>query len=192
MVAEIIKVVDAVSEAKDVDREVIFEAIENALESATKKKYTDNMDVKVDIDRETGDYKTYRQWMVFADDSRELEDPDLELRMIDAVDVDKDANPGEFVREEIESVDFGRIGAQIAKQVIVQKNPNIAQRYLNPMGSEKPSYNFKNLKISGRISSSPSLYTKMSSSWTVFKRCRKAVCPKIMGCFVIGHDTYFG
>ena len=121
MAAEIIKVVDAVSEAKDVDREIIFEAIESALESATKKKYTDNMDVKVDIDRETGDYKTYRQWMVFADDSRELEDPDVELRMIDAVDVDKDANPGEFVREEIESVDFGRIGAQIAKQVIVQK-----------------------------------------------------------------------
>jgi N utilization substance protein A len=121
MAAEIIKVVDAVSEAKDVDREVLFEAIENAIESATKKKYADKMDVKVTIDRETGDYKTYRRWMVFADDSRELEDPDIELRMIDAVDVDKNANPGEFVHEEIESVDFGRIGAQIAKQVIVQK-----------------------------------------------------------------------
>ena len=121
MAAEIIKVVDAVSEAKDVDREVLFEAIENAIESATKKQYADNMDVKVAIDRETGDYKTYRRWMVFADDSRELEDPDIELRMIDAVDVDKNANPGEFVHEEIESVDFGRIGAQIAKQVIVQK-----------------------------------------------------------------------
>ena len=121
MAAEIIKVVDAVSEAKDVDREVLFEAIENAIESATKKNYADNMDVKVTIDRETGDYKTYRRWMVFADDSRELEDPDIELRMIDAVDVDKNANPGEFVHEEIESVDFGRIGAQIAKQVIVQK-----------------------------------------------------------------------
>jgi len=121
MAAEIIKVVDAVSEAKDVDREVLFEAIENAIESATKKKYADNMDVKVTIDRETGDYKTYRRWMVFADDSRELEDPDIELRMIDAVDVDKNANPGEFVHEEIESVVFGRIGAQIAKQVIVQK-----------------------------------------------------------------------
>ena len=121
MAAEIIKVVDAVSEAKDVDREVLFEAIENAIESATKKQYADNMDVKVTIDRETGDYKTYRRWMVFADDSRELEDPDIELRMIDAVDVDKNANPGEFVHEEIESVDFGRIGAQIAKQVIVQK-----------------------------------------------------------------------
>ena len=121
MAAEIIKVVDAVSEAKDVDREVLFEAIENAIESATQKQYADNMDVKVTIDRETGDYKTYRRWMVFADDSRELEDPDIELRMIDAVDVDKNANPGEFVHEEIESVDFGRIGAQIAKQVIVQK-----------------------------------------------------------------------
>jgi len=121
MAAEIIKVVDAVSEAKDVDREVLFEAIENAIESATKKQYADNMDVKVTIDRETGDYKTYRRWLVFADESRELEDPDIELRMIDAVDVDKNANPGEFVHEEIESVDFGRIGAQIAKQVIVQK-----------------------------------------------------------------------
>jgi len=121
MAAEIIKVVDAVSEAKDVDREVLFEAIENAIESATQKQYADKMDVKVTIDRETGDYKTYRRWMVFADDSRELEDPDIELRMIDAVDVDKNANPGEFVHEEIESVDFGRIGAQIAKQVIVQK-----------------------------------------------------------------------
>ena len=101
MAAEIIKVVDAVSEAKDVDREVLFEAIENAIESATKKQYADNMDVKVTIDRETGDYKTYRRWLVFADESRELEDPDIELRMIDAVDVDKNANPGEFVHEEI-------------------------------------------------------------------------------------------
>lgn len=121
MAVEIIKVVDTVSEAKDVEREVIFEAIENAIASATKKKYEENMDVKVIIDRDTGDYKTYRQWMVFEDDSRELEDPDIELRMIDAVDVQKDASPGEYVRQEIDSVDFGRIGAQIAKQVIVQK-----------------------------------------------------------------------
>ena len=121
MAAEIIKVVDTVSEAKDVEREVIFEAIENAIASATKKKYQENMDVRVIIDRETGDYKTFRQWMVFEDDSRELEDPDIELRMIDAVDIQKDASPGEYVLQEIESVDFGRIGAQIAKQVIVQK-----------------------------------------------------------------------
>ena len=118
---EIIRVVDAVSETKDMDREIIFEAIENALESATKKKYDYNLDVKVKIDRLTGDYDTYRRWMVFADESRDLEDPDIELRMIDAVDINKDAQPGEYVEEAIESVDFDRIGAQIAKQVIVQK-----------------------------------------------------------------------
>jgi len=118
---EIIRVVDAVSETKDMDREIIFEAIENALESATKKKYDYNLDVKVKIDRLSGDYNTYRRWMVFADESRDLEDPDIELRMIDAIDVNKDAQPGEYVEEEIDSVDFDRIGAQIAKQVIVQK-----------------------------------------------------------------------
>ena len=118
---EIIRVVDAVSETKDMDREIIFEAIENALESATKKKYDYNLDVKVKIDRLTGDYDTYRRWMVFADESRDLEDPDIELRMIDAIDINKDAQPGEYVEEAIESVDFDRIGAQIAKQVIVQK-----------------------------------------------------------------------
>ena len=91
MVAEIIKVVDTVSEAKDVEREVIFEAIENAIASATKRKHKENMDVRVIIDRDTGAYKTFRQWMVFEDDSRELEDPDIELRMIDAVDIQKDA-----------------------------------------------------------------------------------------------------
>ena len=88
---EIISVVDAVSETKDMDREIIFEAIENALESATKKKYDYNLDVKVKIDRTTGDYETYRRWMVFADESRDLEDPDIELRMIDAIDINKDA-----------------------------------------------------------------------------------------------------
>ena len=122
MITDIINVVETLSEAKDVEREVIFEAIENALESTTKKKYSENMDVKVIIDRESGDYKTYQRWMVFADDSRELEDPDYELRMLDAVDIDKDAKEGEYIYKEIESVDLdSRIGAQIAKQVIVQK-----------------------------------------------------------------------
>ena len=122
MITDIINVVETLSEAKDVEREVIFEAIENALESTTKKKYTENMDVKVIIDRESGAYKTYQRWMVFADDSRELEDPDYELRMLDAVDIDKDAKEGEYIYQEIESVDLdSRNGAQIAKQVIVQR-----------------------------------------------------------------------
>jgi len=121
MDTDIIQVVETVSTAKDMEQEIIFEAIESAIASATKKKYTEDIDVKVKIDRQTGDYKTYRRWFVFADDSRELEEPDFELRLIDAVEIDASAKAGEYVEQEIESIDFDRIGAQIAKQVIVQK-----------------------------------------------------------------------
>ena len=121
MDADIIQVVDTVSTAKDVEREVIFDAIESAIASATKKKYAEDIDINVRIDRLTGQYKTYRRWFVFADDSRELEEPDFELRLIDAVEIDASAQIGEYVEQEIESIDFDRIGAQIAKQVIVQK-----------------------------------------------------------------------
>jgi N utilization substance protein A len=118
---EIIDVVETVSTAKDVEPEVIFDAIEKAIATATIRDYSINIDAKVKIDKNTGDYKTYRRWLVFADDSRDLEDPDIELRMIDALEINKSAQPGEYVEQEIESIDFGRIGAQIAKQVIVQK-----------------------------------------------------------------------
>jgi len=118
---EILMVADAVSNEKGVDKDVIFEAIEAALASATRKKHGEEMEVRVAIDRSTGAYETFRQWMVFADDSNELEDPDCELRLQDAVDVDPDAKPGEYVEEPMESVEFGRIAAQTAKQVIVQK-----------------------------------------------------------------------
>ena len=121
MYKEILLVVDAVSNEKGIDKEIIFEAIEAALASATRKTHKDDIDVRVAIDRQTGDYETFQRWMVFADDSTELEIPDHELRMIDAVDVDPDAQPGEYVEVPMESVDFGRIGAQTAKQVIVQK-----------------------------------------------------------------------
>ena len=114
-------VVEAVSNEKGVEESIIFEAIEAALASATRKRHGDEIDVRVQIDRETGEYDTFRQWMVFADESTELEFPEYELRMIDAVDVNPDAQPGEYVEEPIESVEFGRIAAQTAKQVIVQK-----------------------------------------------------------------------
>ncbi len=114
-------VVEAVSNEKGVDEEVIFEAIELALASATRKRRGEEIDVRVAINRETGEYDTFRQWLVFADESNELEFPDRELRMIDAVDVNPDAEPGGYVEEPIDSVEFGRIGAQTAKQVIVQK-----------------------------------------------------------------------
>ncbi|MBL8224517.1 MAG: transcription termination/antitermination protein NusA [Chromatiales bacterium] len=118
---EILNVAEAVSNEKGVDREIIFEALEAALASATRKRYGEGVDVRVSIDRTTGDYDTFRRWKVFADDSKELENPDCELRMIDAVDVDPAAEPGGFVEQPIPSVEFGRIAAQTAKQVIVQK-----------------------------------------------------------------------
>src|SRR6186713_3162543 len=118
---EILMVVDAVSNEKGVDKEVIFEALEAALAAATRKKHGEEWDVRVAINRKTGDYETFRRWKVFADDSTELESPDRELRMDDAIDVAKDAQIGGFVEVPMESVAFGRIAAQTAKQVIVQK-----------------------------------------------------------------------
>jgi N utilization substance protein A len=118
---EILNVAEAVSNEKGVDKEIIFEALEAALASATRKRYGEGADVRVAIDRASGDYDTFRRWKVFADDSKELENPECELRMIDAVDVDPAAAPGGHVEEPIPSVDFGRIAAQTAKQVIVQK-----------------------------------------------------------------------
>jgi N utilization substance protein A len=118
---EILMVADAVSNEKGIDKDVIFEAIEAALASATRRRHSDDIDVRVSIDRSNGEYETFRRWMVFADDSDELEEPNRELRLQDAVDVNPDAEPGEYVEEPMESVEFGRIAAQAAKQVIVQK-----------------------------------------------------------------------
>ncbi len=118
---EILMVVDAVSNEKGVDKEVIFEALEAALASATRKKHGEEWDVRAAIDRRSGDYETFRRWKVFADDSTELEAPERELRMEDALDLDPKTAPGGFVEEPMESVAFGRIAAQQAKQVIVQK-----------------------------------------------------------------------
>ncbi|MBV6423411.1 MAG: Transcription termination/antitermination protein NusA [Steroidobacteraceae bacterium] len=118
---EILMVVDAVSNEKGVEKEVIFEALEAALAAATRKKHGEEWDARVAIDRKTGDYDTFRRWKVFADDSTELEVPDRELRLEDALDVDANAQVGGFVEQPMESVAFGRIAAQQAKQVIVQK-----------------------------------------------------------------------
>src|SRR5690606_584473 len=121
MSKEILMVVDAVSNEKGVEKEIIFEAIEAALASATRKRYGEDIEVRVAIDRTTGNYETFRRWKVFADDSTELEEPARELRLIDAVDIDPNAQVGEFVEEPMPSVEFGRVAARTAKQVIVQK-----------------------------------------------------------------------
>ena len=118
---QILEVAEAVSNEKGVAREVIFEALEAALASATRKKHGEDLDVRVAINRKTGNYDTFRRWKVFADDSNELEFPERELRLEDARDVDPDAEVGGFVEVPMESVAFGRIAAQTAKQVIVQK-----------------------------------------------------------------------
>ncbi len=118
---EILMAVDAVSNEKGVDKEIIFEALEAALASATRKRHGEELDVRVAINRKTGDYDTFRRWKVFADDSAELEVPERELRLEDACELDADAAPGDFVEQPMESVPFGRILAQTAKQVIVQK-----------------------------------------------------------------------
>ena len=117
---EILLVADAVSNEKGVDREIIFDAIEAALASATRKKHGGDIDARVSVDRESGDYQTFRRWMVMADDAV-LEAPDRELRLMDAIDIKPEITVGEFIEEPMESVAFGRIAAQTAKQVIVQK-----------------------------------------------------------------------
>ena len=119
---EILLVVDAVSNEKDVDKEVIFQAIEAALASATRKKHGGDIDVRVEIDRETGDYSTFRRWLV-VDDSENpvLENPKAEITLSAARETNPDVQPGDYIEEPMDSIEFGRIAAQTAKQVIVQK-----------------------------------------------------------------------
>jgi N utilization substance protein A len=118
---EVLLVVDAVSNEKGVEKDVIFEAIEAALASATRKRHGGEIDVRVAIDRENGDYETFRRWLV-VDDDHEMEFPDKEIHLTDArSQYGDDVNVDDYVEEPMESVAFGRIAAQTAKQVIVQK-----------------------------------------------------------------------
>jgi N utilization substance protein A len=118
---EILMVVDAVSNEKGIEREIIFDAIEAALATASKKLSGQDIDVRVAIDRDSGEYETFRRWEVFEDDSEEFEDPDTQIKLTYAREKNPDIQPGEFIEEPMASVEFGRIAAQAAKQVIVQK-----------------------------------------------------------------------
>lgn len=117
---EILLVVDAVSNEKDIDRGVIFQAIESALATASKKLSSKDIDARVSIDQKTGSYTTYRRWEVI-DEEDELEFPDKQVYLSDAKEKDPAIEVGGFIEEEMDSVAFGRIAAQTAKQVIVQK-----------------------------------------------------------------------
>ncbi|KFD22629.1 MULTISPECIES: transcription termination factor NusA [Tatumella] len=114
---EILAVVEAVSNEKSLPREKIFEALESALATATKKKYEQEIDVRVCIDRKSGDFDTFRRWLVVE----EVTLPTREITLEAAKFEDENLNPGDFVEDQIESVTFDRITTQTAKQVIVQK-----------------------------------------------------------------------
>ncbi|ABK37890.1 Transcription termination/antitermination protein NusA [Aeromonas hydrophila] len=117
---EILLVVDAVSNEKAVPREKIFQALETALATATKKKYEGEIEVRVEIDRKTGDYDTYRRWVVIADQAA-MENPYAEITLEAAQIEQPEIQIGEYVEDQIDSVTFDRITTQTAKQVIVQK-----------------------------------------------------------------------
>ncbi|MCB5185429.1 transcription termination factor NusA [Methylobacillus gramineus] len=117
MSREILLLVDALAHEKNVAKAVIFTALELALASATKKRFTEDADVRVEIDRENGEYNSFRRWQVVAEDV--LENPDAQIAIGD--ERAQNLPEGEYIEEPLESVEFGRIGAQAAKQVILQK-----------------------------------------------------------------------
>ena len=120
MSREILLLVDALAREKNVNRDVVFGALELALASATKKRYSDDIDVRVAIDRNTGAYESFRRWKVVPDDAMEFV-PAQMLCLSDAQDRKPDVQVEEFLEEPLEAIPFGRIGAQTAKQVILQR-----------------------------------------------------------------------
>lgn len=117
MSREILLLVDALAHEKNVAKEVIFTALELALASASKKRFSEEADVRVAIDRDNGEYQSFRRWQIVADDV--LENPAAQIALSD--ERAKGLVEGEYVEEPLESIEFGRIGAQAAKQVILQK-----------------------------------------------------------------------
>jgi len=119
MSRELLMLVDALAREKNVEKDIVFGALELALASATKKRFKDDVDVRVEIDRETGEYKSFRRWQIVADNDHEI--PAQQIAITDAKERDPNLQINDFVEEPLEPVEFGRIGAQTAKQVILQK-----------------------------------------------------------------------
>ena len=118
---EMLMLVEAISREKNVERDVVFGAVESALAQATKKLYGGaEVDIRVAVDRDSGNYETYRRWLVVPD-AAGLQNPDAEELLMDARERVPDAEEGEYIEEGVESVPIGRIGAMAAKQVILQK-----------------------------------------------------------------------
>ena len=136
---EILLVVDAMSHERGVEKDVIFEAIEAALATATKKKHGGDIEVRVAIDRETGDYETFRRWEVIAEEQPQ-EAPERQITLSDASDIRPAVAIGDFIEQPMPSIAFGRIAAQTAKQVIVQKvreaeRAKVVEAYRGRVGS---------------------------------------------------------
>ena len=119
MSREMLLLVDALAREKNVQKDIVFVALELALASATKKKVNEEADVRVEIDRETGEYESFRRWLVVADGS--VENPEQQISLSEARSQVEDVDLEDYIEESIEPVDFGRIGAQAAKQVILQR-----------------------------------------------------------------------
>ena len=120
MSREILLLVDALAREKNVEREVVFGALENALASAMKKRFKEEADIRVSIDRNTGEHEGFRRWLVVPDDAG-LQEPDQQELYSEAQDIVPGIEVGEYIEEPLEPVEFGRIGAQAAKQAILQK-----------------------------------------------------------------------
>jgi len=121
---EILQVAEAVSNEKGLDQEIIFDAIEAALASAAKRRHPEDIDVRVSIDRDTGEYEAFRRWEVLPDEDTEeleLESTARQIRLSEAQQHDAELAVGDFIEEPMEPPEFGRIAAQAAKQVIVQR-----------------------------------------------------------------------
>ena len=117
---ELVMLADVLAREKNVPRDIVFGALEMALASATKKKYSEDIDVRVAVDKNTGAYESFRRWKVVSDD--DMETPMSQaLHIEDAHKRDANLKVGDYVEEPLEAIEFGRIGAQTAKQVILQR-----------------------------------------------------------------------
>jgi N utilization substance protein A len=119
MSREILLLVDALAREKNVNKDVVFVALEMALASATKKRFSDDADVRVAVDQETGDFESFRRWQVVADEA--VENPAQQIPLSEAVKQHADIQVDEYIEAPLDPIEFGRIGAQAAKQVILQK-----------------------------------------------------------------------
>ncbi len=117
---ELLMLVEAISREKNVERDIVFGAVESALAQATKKIYEGDVDIRVAIDRDSGNYETFRRWHVVPDEAG-LQLPDQEILLFEALEQIADIEVDEYIEESVESLPIGRIGAMAAKQVILQK-----------------------------------------------------------------------